>query len=204
MDYGYCRCSTSESKQDIDRQRRMLRKLNIPEENIYWEYISGKSTEKTQWNRLLSAVQPGDVVYSTEVSRITRSTKQLCEVIEQAKEKQIKLVLGTLVVDCTDTGSLDPMTQGMLLMFGVFAELDASLIAQRVKSGLENARSKGVKLGRPSSTIENLPENFLRHYMKHKNGDLTLTELARLCGISRQTAHKYRAIYEGSAGHGGK
>jgi DNA invertase Pin-like site-specific DNA recombinase len=77
---------------------------------------------------------------STEVNRITRSTKQLCKIIEIAKEKHIKLILGTFIVDCTS--ELDPMTEGMLKMMGVFAEIERNMISQRVKSGIANARSK--------------------------------------------------------------
>ena len=51
----------------------------------------------------------------------TRSTKQLCEIIEVAKARRLKLIIGTFVVDCS--GTLDPMTDGMLKMMGVFAEI---------------------------------------------------------------------------------
>lgn len=191
--YGYCRCSTDETRQDIDRQRRELRKLGVQDENIYWEYISGRKPNKVEWSRLVEKLDVGDTICTTEVSRISRSTKELCEIIDLAQEKQIKLVIGSIVIDC---GKNDPMTKGMLLMWSVFAELEADLISQRVKSGMQNAKAKGVKIGRPKTSLDNLPANFIRHYPKYKAGDLTLVELARLCGISRQTAYKYRTIYE--------
>lgn len=46
--YGYCRCSTDETRQDIDRQRRELRKLGVQDENIYWEYVSGRKPNKVE------------------------------------------------------------------------------------------------------------------------------------------------------------
>ena len=197
MDYGYCRCSTNESKQDIARQIRELEKLGVKKENIYWEYISGSSTDKIELDRLLNVVKSGDTIATTEVSRLSRSTKQLCEIIEQAKEKQIKLIIGGMEIDCTGE-MLDPMTQGMVMMWGVFAELERAIISQRVKSGMANAKEKGIAIGRPKTELDNLPTGFLRHYPKHKAGELTITELARVCDLSRQTVYKYKAIYEGS------
>lgn len=193
MDFGYCRCSTNETKQDIDRQKRELKKLGIKDENIYWEYVSGSKDTKIEWNRLLSKVSAFDSISCTEVSRMTRSTKQLCEIIEIARAKQIKLVIGTFVVDCSN--ELDPMTQGMIMMWGVFAEMERSIISQRVKSGMANAASKGIIVGRPKTTIDNLPNGFLRHYPKYVNKEINITELARLCDCSRQSIYKYISIY---------
>jgi len=190
--YGYARCSTNEDKQDIDRQRRELNKLGINNKEIFLEYESGSKTDRLQLNRLLSTIQTGDTIATTEVSRLTRSTKQLCEIIELAKEKRLELIIGTFKVDCRH--GLDPMTDGMLKMMGVFAEMERNIISQRVKSGMENARAKGAKLGRPTTNIDNLPVSFLKHYPKYTTKQITQEELARLCGITRQSVSKYIKI----------
>ena len=88
MIYGYARCSTNEELQDINRQIRELIQLGAREENIYREYESGMKNDRVELQRLLSAVEAGDTIVATEVSRITRSTKQLCEIIELAKDRQ--------------------------------------------------------------------------------------------------------------------
>lgn len=198
MEYGYCRCSTNETRQDIDRQKRELKKLGIKEENIYFEYESGSKHDRVQLNRLLNTITSGDTLACTEVSRLTRSTKQLCEIIEIAKEKRLKLIIGTFVVDCT--GELDPMTQGMIMMWGVFSEMEKAIISQRVRSGMANAACKGKAIGRPTTTIDSLPNSFLRHYPKYANKEITLTELSRLCAVSRQTVYKYIDIYTNTGG----
>ena len=141
MIYGYARCSTNEKMQDINRQVRELKQQGATDTTIYLEYESGMKADRAELKKLLSVVQSGDTILATEVSRITRSTKQLCDIIELAKEKHIKLVLGTFVVDCSK--ELDPMTEGMLKMMGVFSELERNIISQRVKSGMENAKAKG-------------------------------------------------------------
>lgn len=195
--YGYARCSTDADRQDINRQKRELKVLGcIQEENMYWEYESGTKIDRVELGKLLDKVTRGDTIITTEVSRITRSTKQLCEIIEIVKEKHLKLVIGGFVVDCTK-GQLDAMTDGMLKMMGVFAEMERNMISERVKSGMANAVAKGKIVGRPSTTVERLPSNFIKHYPKYRNKQINKMELARLCNVSRQSIHKYIKIYEG-------
>lgn len=195
MIYGYARCSTNEEMQDINRQIRELKQLGATDKTIYREYESGMKNDRVELNRLLGVVKTGDTIIATEVSRITRSTKQLCEIIEFAKDKHIKLVLGSFVVDCTK--ELDPMTEGMLKMMGVFSELERNMISQRVKSGLQNAKAKGVKIGRPVTTENQIPSSFYKHYPKYKLGEINKAEFARLCSLSYPTIFKYIAIVEG-------
>ena len=194
MIYGYARCSTNEELQDINRQIRELIQLGAAEENIYREYESGMKNDRVELQRLLSAVEAGDTIVATEVSRITRSTKQLCEIIELAKDRHIKLVLGSFIVDCTK--ELDPMTEGMLKMMGVFSELERNIISQRVKSGLQNAKAKGVAIGRPATSEETIPSTFFKYYPKYKRGEINKAEFAKLCSVSYPTIYKYLAIVE--------
>ena len=195
MIYGYARCSTNEELQDINRQIRELKQLGALEESIFREYESGMKNDRVELQRLLSAVEAGDTIVATEVSRITRSTKQLCEIIELAKDRHIKLVLGSFVVDCTK--ELDPMTEGMLKMMGVFSELERNIISQRVKSGLQNAKAKGVPIGRPATSEDRIPSTFFKYYPKYKRGEINKAEFARLCSVSYPTIFKYIAIMEG-------
>lgn len=195
MIYGYARCSTNEKMQDINRQVRELKQYGATDTTIYLEYESGTKENRAELSKLLNVVQNGDTIVSTEVSRITRSTKQLCDILEYAKERHLKLVLGSFVVDCSK--ELDPMTEGMLKMMGVFSELERNIISQRVKSGMENAKAKGHIIGRPTTTAEDIPTIFYKHYPKYKNGDLTKKDLSRLCQLSYPTIYKYLHIVEG-------
>lgn len=194
MIYGYARCSTDETKQDINRQVRELKESGATKETIYLEYESGAKSDRAELNKLLKVVDEGDTILATEVSRITRSTKQLCEIIEFAQDKKIKLILGSFVVDCTK--ELDPMTEGMLKMMGVFSEMERNMIRQRVKSGMENAKANGKIIGRPQKTADDLPAIFYRHYPKYKNGEINKKELSRLCDLSYPTIYKYLALIE--------
>ena len=133
-----------------------------------------------------------------EVSRLARSTKQLCEIIEAIRAKRLRLVIvGSITVDCTN-GEIDPMTNAFIQMSGVFAELELGIIRARVRSGMANARAKGAKIGRPQATADDIPAVFLRHYPAYKNRQLNVSELARVCGLSRTTVYKYIGLLEGN------
>ena len=194
MIYGYARCSTNEKQQDIQRQIRELKQQGATEETIYFEYESGMKVDRIQLKRLLNTVKSGDTILATEVSRFTRSTKQLCDIIEFAKERHIKLVLGSFIVDCSK--ELDPMTEGMLKMMGVVSELERNMISQRVKSGMENARLKGKKIGRPMTTLDTIPNIFYKYYPVYKEGKINKKEFSRLSSLSYPTIYKYIQLVE--------
>ena len=194
MDYGYARCSTNESKQDIDRQVRELKAAGA--ETVFLEYEHGDAAVKKQLSSLLETAAEGDTIIALEVSRLARSTKQLCEVIEVIRAKRLRLVIvGSITLDCR-AGQADPMSEAFLQMAGVFSQLELAMIRARVRSGMENARTKGRKIGRPQTTIDQIPSGFLRHYPAYKSGQLNLSELARVCDLSRTTIYKYITLLE--------
>lgn len=194
MVFGYARCSTNEAKQDIDRQVRELKTAGA--EKIFLEYEHGDSAVKEQLSLLLEQAQAGDTILTLEVSRLARSTKQLCDIIETVKAKHLRLsIVGSIQVDCSN-GELDPMTNAFIQMSGVFAELELRIIRERVKSGMRNAKAKGAKIGRPKTTKDDIPPSFYRHYASYKNGTLNISELSRVCNISRTTAYKYLSLLE--------
>ena len=194
MKHGYARCSTNESKQDIDRQVRELKQAGA--ERIFLEYEHGDAAVKCQLSSLLEQAEEGDTIITLEVSRLARSTKQLCEIIETIKAKRLRLVIvGSITVDCSN-GEIDPMTNAFIQMSGVFAELELRIIRERVRSGMANAKAKGAKIGRPQATADDIPSVFLRHYPAFKNKQLNVSELARVCDLSRTTVYKYLTLLD--------
>ena len=140
---------------------------------------------------LLNTATEGDTIITMEVSRLSRSTQQLCEIIDTIRQKRLRLVIvGSVTIDCRN-GQTDPMSEAFLQMAGVFSQLELAMIRARVCSGMENARAKGAKIGRPQMTLEDIPASFIRHYPAYKNGSLNVSELARVCDLSRTTVYKY-------------
>ena len=78
-----------------------------------------------------------------------------------------------------------------------YGESKHGLHSTVIKRGLEVAKAKGVRLGRPQTTIETLQYNFLKYYPMFQNGSVNLSELSRLSSISRPTLYKYLKIVEG-------
>ena len=194
MIYGYARCSTNESKQDIDRQVRELKAAGA--EKVFLEYEHGDAAVKQQLSLLLECSRPGDSLVTLEVSRLARSTQQLCQIIDQVKAKHLRLIItGSITLDCRQ-GHADPMSEAFLQMAGVFSQLELAMIRARVRSGMDNARAKGRVIGRPQATKEDIPASFLRHYPAYKTGHLNVSELARVCDLSRTTVYKYLSLLE--------
>lgn len=194
MVYGYSRCSTNETKQDINRQVRELKAAGA--EEIFMEYEHGDARIKSQQQAMFAQAQAGDTITVLEVSRLARSTQQLCEIIDIVRERHLRLVIvGSITLDCRG-GQPNPMSEAFLQMAGVFSQLELSMIRMRVRSGMANARAKGKRIGRPQVTVEDLPSAFLRHYPAYQKGALNVSELARVCGVSRTTVYKYISLLE--------
>ena len=187
--WGYARCSTNEDKQDINRQIRELKTAGADE--VIFEYEHGDAKVKKNLHMLLETATEGDTITTLEVSRLSRSTQQLCQIIDIIREKRLRLVIvGSITIDCRN-GQTDPMSEAFLQMAGVFSQLELAMIRARVKSGMENAKAKGKQIGRKPTTKDDIPATFYKHYPAFMAGTLNVSELARVCGLSRPTVYKY-------------
>ena len=193
--YGYARCSLAEEKgQDLNRQVRELKAAGA--EEIITEREHGDAKVKQNLEMLLELAQSGDTLICCEVSRLSRSTQQLCEIVNVIKQKHMRLeILGSITIDCR-TGDIDPMSQAFIQMSAVFAELELSIFRARVKSGMANAKSKGKQIGRPHTTKDDIPAIFYKHYPAFVAQQMNVSELARICGLSRPTVYKYLKLVE--------
>lgn len=189
MKYGYARRSTSSDKQDINRQIRELKAAGA--EEVIFEYEYGDAKLKSSLNMLLETASSGDTIITLEVNRLSRSTQQLCEIIDIIREKHLCLqIVGSITIDCRN-GQTDPMSEAFLQMAGVFSHLELAMIRSRVKSGMANAKAKGKKIGRSQTTKDGIPAVFFKHYPAYVSGRMNVSELARVCGLSRPTVYKY-------------
>ena len=188
--YGYARCSLAEEKgQDLRRQCRELEAAGA--EEIITEREHGDAKVKPNLDFLLEYIEEGSILIVCEVSRLSRSVLQFCEIMETIKEKHLRLVvLGSITVDCR-SGEIDPMSAAFLQMASIFSELEKNILRARVRSGLANAKEKGKQIGRKPTTKEDIPAVFTKYYPSYMNGTMNVSELARLCELSRPTIYKY-------------
>ncbi len=111
--------------------------------------------------------------------------------MELVKEKHLRQeVVGSITVDCR-SGEIDPMSAAFLQMASIFSELEKNILRARVRSGMANAKANGKQIGRRPTTKADLPTVFVKYYPSYVDGAMTVTELARICGLSRPTAYKY-------------
>lgn len=186
--YGYARCSTSEKRQDVERQVAELYAMGAA--FVVQEYESGGRADRKGFAELISAISDGDSLCATEVSRVTRSLLHLCEIVELAKSKNLLLRFGTLEFDFAG-GRIDAFPLAMLQIMGVFAELERNLATERINSGLANAKSNGKKLGRPRKSAADVPVAVRELWPDFVAGRISVSEFARRAGFSRPTVYKY-------------
>jgi DNA invertase Pin-like site-specific DNA recombinase len=177
---GYARVSTSE--QSLDRQQDELTAAGA--EMVYSEVGSGKKgAVRPQWDELLRSLRNGDTLMVTELSRLGRSTSQLSQLADDLSDRGIALRILNLGID---TGT--PSGRLVYSIIAAVAEMERDLLIERTNSGLAASRARGRKGGRKR---EFSPAAVRRAQERYDHGELSVTEIARLAGVSRQTLYRY-------------
>jgi DNA invertase Pin-like site-specific DNA recombinase len=182
MKLFYCRVSTEQ--QNEERQIKAAESLGIEKENIFIDKQSGKNMDRNQLKRLLDFCRKGDIVYCESISRIARNTKDLLNIIEQLKEKQVEFVSLKESIDTTN-----PQGKFMLTVFGALAELERECILQRQAEGIAVAKSKGLYKGRKPKDINQ--EEFKRMCAEWRQGKRTAVSIHKKFNISAQTFYRW-------------
>lgn len=192
--YGYARCSLNESHgQDLNRQTRELKAAGA--EEIITEREHG-DRRKPNLEFLLDHMEEKSTLMVCEVSRLSRSVKEFCGMLETIQKKHLRMmILGSITVDCRN-GDMDPMSTAFLQMASIFNQLELSLIRSRVRSGVANAKAKGKQIGRRPTTKDDIPAVFYKHFPAYQAGHMNVSEFARICGLSRTTVYKYLKLLE--------
>lgn len=178
--FGYARVSTGE--QSLDRQKDEL--MAAGTEMVYSEVGSGKKgAVRPQWEELLRSLRSGDTLVVTELSRLGRSTSQLSALADDLSDRGISLRILNLGID---TGT--PSGKLVCSIIAAVAEMERDLLIERTNSGLAASRARGRKGGRKR---EFGPAAVRRAQDRYDKGDLSVTEIARLAGVSRQTLYRY-------------
>ena len=189
--YGYVRVSTRE--QNEDRQMIALHELGLEDRQIYVDKQSGKDFQRPQYQKLLRKLKPGDLLYVKSIDRLGRNYTEILEqwrVLTREKEADICIVDMPILDTRRGKDLLGTFISDLVLQLLSFvAENERTNIRQRQREGIEAARARGVRFGRPPMP---LPENFHPVYQKWKHGEITAADAARECRMPR-TSFYYRA-----------
>jgi DNA invertase Pin-like site-specific DNA recombinase len=145
---GYIRVSTQ--GQNTARQKKALKEAGCTV--FYEEKISGKNTDRPELQKMLEELQEGDIVIVHEISRLSRSVKDLLEIVDKIKER--KASLKSLTETWLDTTSDNPMNTFLLNIFGSLAQLERELTLKRQREGIEIAKAEGKFKGRKTKLVE--------------------------------------------------
>ncbi len=183
MIYGYARISTNNKKQKLDRQfHELLEKVpGLEPENIFSDKKTGTNMSREGLQALMQSLKPGDVVYVTELSRLSRSTMDLLEQVNEFSRLGVEFhsLKEGFDFDCT-FGKL------ILTVLAAVSTLERDIIVDRVKEGVEVARLKGKQLGRPPIAKEKV-ELALK---LHDEGEYSVSKILAMTGISRSTFYR--------------
>ncbi|OYO14038.1 recombinase family protein [Enemella evansiae] len=187
--YGYTRTSTKD-KQDDDLQRRALVEAGVDEKHIHSDQVSGSKAARTRtgWSALDALLQDGDELVVWRIDRIGRSMIDIINTVHDL------LARGVSIRSVSD--GIDPSTREgrmQLNLMATFAEYERELIQERVQAGVDAAKARGVKFGRPAPDAKMVARNLrtVQHLIDAEG--LGVVEAAKTVGWSKATYYRHRA-----------
>lgn len=181
MIYGYARVSTKD--QNLNLQLDALKKAGC--QKIFSEKVSA-ARKRPELKKLIGFLQPEDTVIVWKLDRLARSLKDLIKLVSDFKQRSVSFVS---VQDKIDTSS----AQGRLI-FNIFAslsEFERDLIRERTVAGLDAARARGNKGGRPEGLSQQAEIKAMAVYHLYQDNSLSISQIIKETGVSVATLYKY-------------
>lgn len=191
MNYGYVRVSTI--NQNIDRQIEEMYKLDLTDETIFVDRLSGKDFERPNYQLLKRKLKKDDLLIIKSIDRLGRNYNMIIEEWSDIK-KSIEANIFVIDMPLLDTRVEGKNLVGkfisdiVLQILSFVAETERDNIRQRQAEGIRIAREKGVHLGRPKYI---LPDNFEEIAKKFKRKEITNVRAAKILNMNRGTFLKY-------------
>ena len=189
--YGYARVSSKNHNED--RQLEALRSYGVPSENIIVDKCSGKDIEREGYQYLKHQIlRKGDTLVIKELDRLSRNKADIKHELEYFKKHNIRVKILDIPTTLTDFPDeqmwiLDMINSILIEVLGSIAENERIKIKNRQREGIESARKKNIKFGRPANKK---PENWETVTAKVKSGDIKTTEAIKMLNISRSCYYR--------------
>ena len=189
--YGYARVSTRE--QNTDRQIEALTKFGVAEQNIIIDKASGKDIEREGYQYLKRQIlRRGDTLVIKELDRLSRNKAAIKHELEAFKEMGVRVKILDIPTTLTDFPPEQLWVQDMINsilieVLGSIAENERIKIRARQREGIEAAKKKNVRFGRPPKT---LPENWREVMAEVKRGEKRPVDAMRELGMSRSSFYR--------------
>lgn len=176
---GYARVSTRDQKPHL--QLDALREAGC--ERVFEEKISGAKRDRPELNAALDFMRIGDSLVVWKLDRLARSTRQLLETVESLEQRGIGLRILTQNIDTTNAGG-----RLIFTVFSAIAEFEREIIRERTRAGLDSARSRGRKGGRPRILSE---KDLKQARALLTDPEITVEDVARRLGVGPSTLYRY-------------
>ena len=189
--YGYARVSTRE--QNTDRQIEALIRFGVPEQQIIIDRASGKDTEREGYRYLKhQLLRHGDTLVIKELDRLSRSKADIKRELEPFKEMGVRVKILDIPTTLTDFPENQAWVQEMVTailieVLGSIAENERMKIRARQREGIEAAKKKNVRFGRPPAP---LPDNWEKVVQAVKRGEMRPVDAMRELGMSRSSFYR--------------
>jgi len=182
---GYARVSTE--NQNLDKQIDILIKNGVNKRNIYFEKITGTKKDRPELIKMLKELEVGDILIVQDITRLSRSTKDLLATVETIKAKGcfIKSIEDSWLD--TSKGNDDPQTQFLLTVMSGLSQLETDLISRRTKESLAASRKRGIFGGRPKMDNKKIDRAIKLYEAK----SFTVAEISQETGVSKATLYRY-------------
>lgn len=164
------------------RQEFLFKDIHV--DKIYKDVISGAKRERPELDRMLEELEEGDVVYIASIDRLSRSTKDLLDIVGIIRDKGAYLV--SIKDSWLDTRESNPMSEFLLTVMGAMGQLERDMITARIQEGVKAAQARGVKFGRPRGWSKEV-QKAVKMYLK---GGKSMREVEKITGVSRSTISK--------------
>jgi len=176
---GYARVSTQD--QNLDRQLDTLKEAGC--DKIYKEKITGTKKDRPQLDKLLEDLRSGDTIIVSDLTRLSRSTKDLFNLVEliESKGAYIKSLKETWLDTTTPQGKL------MFTFMAGISQFERDLISQRTQEGLASARARGRNGGRPTKDKKDIDMAIKMYNSKLHS----VAEIEKTTGVSKATLYRY-------------
>lgn len=186
---GYIRVSSI--SQNPSRQFQQLNEIGM--DIIYEEKVSGVTKDREQLQKMLEDLQEGDIIYVTDLTRITRSTQNLFELIDLIRRK--KANLKSLKDTWLDLSEDNPYSQFLITVMAGVNQLERDLIRMRQREGIDLAKKEGKFKGRLKKYHKN--HAGMNYAVKlYKEGGMTVNQICEITNVSR--ASLYRKLSDGN------
>ena len=179
MKIGYARVSTEE--QNLDRQLDSLKEAGC--EKIFREKITGTKKERPELDRLMEQLRSGDLIIISDLTRLSRSVKDLFSLVDQIEKKGANIK--SLKESWMDTST--PQGKLMFTIFAGISQFERDLISQRTLEGLAAARARGRNGGRPKKDEKAITLAFKMYQEK----TYSIAEITKATGVSKTTIYRY-------------